>query len=365
MRGSRPRAGRAGAAIVGVLVALALLEIVVRLAIAPSPAQVLRGLHRATPDRPWLYELVPGEERRDASSPDVVYTINEAGFRDRSYPRTKPEDTFRVALIGDSVSFGYGVALDATFAKQLEGRLRSLVTGPRYEVLNLGVSGYNPYTEAELLRGVGLAYEPDLVLVQFCINDLNDPTLHFDTSTMLALGDVPAAAFPDPDARTARPAPLRDGRVTRLCDRSRLCSTLAGVLAPATANEDLVAALAPHEAPSPAEIAWLERSYARMAEDTSARGGTLAVVVFPWETQLAADASATLQEQLRALGERAGFLVIDLLPAFRRAAAEAGEPLFLDLWHPTQRGHQVAAQEIFRALACARLLPAVTARCDP
>ena len=44
------------------------------------------------------------------------------------------------------------------------------------------------------------------MLVQFCINDLNDPTFHFDASTVRALGELPEKAFPDPEARRAAPA---------------------------------------------------------------------------------------------------------------------------------------------------------------
>lgn len=361
MRAGGGLLGRIALATTALVVSLAVLELAVRALVAPSASQVLRGLHRTAPERPWLYELVPGATRADATT-GVVYAVNGDGFRDRSYPRAKPSGTFRVVVLGDSLSFGYGAALEATFAKQLEARLTSIGGGPRYQVLNLGVSGYNPYTEAELLRGVGLAYAPDLVLAQFCVNDLNDPAMHFDTSTMVALGMIPDDAFPD-GTRRARGAVQAAG-LARACRWSRLCELVSDALGPGPGDDALIAALAPHENPSPAEVAWLERQYVRMAADTRAHGGQLAVVVFPYGSQLSADAPVRLQEELRALGERAGLLVIDLLPAFRRAAAEPGEPLFLDLWHPTQRGHQVAAQEIFRALACAQMLPGVTARCD-
>ena len=366
MRGRRGQV-RFVIASVAIIAALGLVELVLRIAFGPSATEVLRGLHRARPDRPWLYELVPGQARRDPSTPEVTYVINADGFRDRTYARPKPRGTFRLTLIGDSLTFGYGVAFEETFAKQVELRLGQLASGAPYEVLNLGVSGYNPYTEAELLQEVILGYQPDLVLVQFCINDLNDPTLHFDASTMLALGAIPDAAFPDPAARAARPDAVGaapDGLFARLCGASRLCSRVADALSPATAREDLVAALAPHESPSDRELAWLERLYRRMADDTRARGGQLAVVVFPWSTQIAGDGPAPLQKALAELGTRTGILVIDLLPAFRAAAAESPEPpLFLDLWHPTARGHAVAADAIVRALACARMLPGVAADC--
>jgi len=101
-----------------------------------------------------------------------------------------------------------------------------------------------------------------------------------------------------------------------------------------------------------------------MQHTARAHGAPFAVIVFPYQGQLALGAPSTLQNALSALGERAGFPVIDLLPAFRRAAAAGGAPLFLDIWHPTQRGQEVAADEIFRQLACKGLLPGVAARCD-
>jgi len=352
------------AALVAAVVTLGLVEAVLRIAVPPSVSQALRGLHRAVPEQPWLYELAPGEQRRDPAT-GVEYSVNRAGFRDRTRDRVKPDGTFRIAVVGDSLTFGYGVALDATFAALLEQRLPREHGGRGFQVLNLGVSGYNPYTEAALLRGVVLGYAPDLVLVQFCINDLNDPTLHFDASMMLALGAIPVEAFPDPSARVVHPgsAPSPGGLAGRLCSVSRLCERATHALAPATGHADLVAALAPHESPSDAELAWLGRIYRGMADDARARGAKLAVVVFPWETQLAGTGPEPLQEALATFGERAGILVIDLLPAFRRAAAESAEPLFLDLWHPTARGHAVAADAIFAALACAGALPGVATDC--
>src|SRR5207237_633528 len=75
----------------------------------------------------------------------ITYATNADGFRDRTYPRAKPPGTFRVVVLGDSITLGWGVALEESFPKRLEQRL-----GPSVQVLSLGVAGYNPYTEAQL-----------------------------------------------------------------------------------------------------------------------------------------------------------------------------------------------------------------------
>lgn len=362
MQAARRITARLAVAAVGCFAALVVAEVWLRL-VTPAPATaVLRGLHEARPDRGWLYGLVPGARR---TSPDgaVVYAINRDGFRDLDYAREKPPGAFRTLVLGDSLAFGYGVALEDTFVKRLEKKLRDAASGRRWEVLDLGISGYNPYTEAELFDDVGVQYGPDLVLLQFCVNDLNDPTLHFDASTMMQLSTIPDAAFPDPSLRRPAGSPLA-ARLRRACRLSRLCSAVEDAVAPASSHDDLVRALKPHDVPSPGELAWLQGIYQRMQRTARAHGAPFVLVVFPYQGQLAPGAPDTLQSALVALGERAGFPVIDLLPAFRRAAAEGGAPLFLDIWHPTARGQAVAADAIFRQLACDGLLPGVHARCD-
>jgi lysophospholipase L1-like esterase len=108
-------------------------------------------------------------------SPDVTvwFRINAQGMRaDRDYPYEKPPGVRRIVSLGDSFTAGYEVDLKDTFSAVLERELRA--QGVRVEVLNAGVSGYSTaeeylYLERELLR-----YSPDLVLVNFYGNDLED-----------------------------------------------------------------------------------------------------------------------------------------------------------------------------------------------
>ena len=84
----------------------------------------------------------------------------------------KPEGVRRVAF-GDSIAFGYWVAEEDTLARQLEsvlGEVRG--DGPAVEVLGFGVPGYNLEQEIETLRSRALLFEPDVVVLAFCLNDL-------------------------------------------------------------------------------------------------------------------------------------------------------------------------------------------------
>jgi hypothetical protein len=57
----------------------------------------------------------------------------------------------------------------------LEERLAKEVPNERWEVLNMAVPGYNTAMEVETLKARGLAYEPDVVVVGFCWNDIDLP----------------------------------------------------------------------------------------------------------------------------------------------------------------------------------------------
>jgi lysophospholipase L1-like esterase len=326
-------------------------------------ASELRGLHRFRPDLPWLFELRPGAEGRISKTGAALYRINADGLRDSVYARPKPEGVFRIVVMGDSISFGYGVEEAEAYPQVLEALLSELVPDSPIEVVNLGVGGYNAYNEAQLLEGVGRTYEPDLVLVQFCINDLNDPTLHFDAQTRVVLSAIPDAAFPDPSKRRGSEQAPSQG--LRWCQASKLCATLQNLWLAMTAPEldDLTRqdAFAFIEAADRPEWSWLEARYEEMAEIATADGASFAILAFPYQKQLAEPPPHAVQNHLAQLGREHDWSVIDPLAAFQEAHA-AKTPLFIDWWHPTPAGHRLAATAIARALACGGQLGAEARR---
>jgi lysophospholipase L1-like esterase len=354
MRGPHRFLSTAGLLLLGAVVALALAEAAARLLRPSPPGGGLRGLHEFRPDRPWLYGLRPGAEGRVAETGDALYRINADGFRGPRHARPKPAASFRVVVVGDSVAFGYGVAEADAFPRLLESRLAELAPAAGIEVVNLGVGGYNAWNEAELLADVGASYQPDLVLVQFCINDLNDPTIHFDAQTRLVLSAIPDAAFPDASRRLApRHAP---SRLRAWCAASRLCTLARDGWLAARARDfddaDKRAAVRPVETQDGPEWRWLEARYLEMDAVARRLGARFAVLAMPHPAQLERSGPDPVQERLRELGRRHGWTVIDPLPAFRAAHA-AGTRLFLDWWHPTPEGHRLAAADLLESLACA------------
>jgi lysophospholipase L1-like esterase len=108
----------------------------------------------------------------------VPVKINALGFRDdRSYSLAKPAGTFRVLVLGDSVTFGHGALWETTYPYLLEQRLREWRPDVNWQVWNLGVPGYNTSQELAYLEDVGSRFDPDLVIVGFYANDLVDNAL--------------------------------------------------------------------------------------------------------------------------------------------------------------------------------------------
>jgi hypothetical protein len=102
----------------------------------------------------------------------VPARINSFGFRDnREYSLAKPPGTFRILVLGDSVTFGHGALYETTYPYLLEQQLRAWRPDVKWEVWNLGVPGYNTAQELAYLHLVEERYAPDLVVVGFFPND--------------------------------------------------------------------------------------------------------------------------------------------------------------------------------------------------
>ena len=105
----------------------------------------------------------------------VPVHINSLGFRDdREYSLEKGPSTFRILVLGDSVTFGHGSVAEHTYPFLLEQKLKAWKPGVDWQVWNLAVPGYNTSQELAHLLQVGPSYKPDLVIVGFFDNDLVD-----------------------------------------------------------------------------------------------------------------------------------------------------------------------------------------------
>ncbi|QDU68683.1 SGNH/GDSL hydrolase family protein [Engelhardtia mirabilis] len=186
----RPFPIRAGLALLrwtaALVVALVLLEIGARVAglgvppRGPNNRLPIRTL--VAPDKaPRLYDtlkpstsgevLYPGFG--DVPDRTVHYAINRDGFRDRaeSYARPKPQGVFRIAVLGDSVTYGTGVELEDSLPKVMERRFAAAGLDCRVEVMNCGVFAHNTSQQVAWFEFNVARFEPDLVLLVSTIPD--------------------------------------------------------------------------------------------------------------------------------------------------------------------------------------------------
>lgn len=94
----------------------------------------------------------------------VDTTVNSKGLREASeVAYAKPKGRMRIVCVGGSVTFGDGVARDATYEAWMQKNMR----GRAYdvEVLNAGKPGRGLAESAALLESDLLKYEPSLVVV--------------------------------------------------------------------------------------------------------------------------------------------------------------------------------------------------------
>jgi len=97
-------------------------------------------------------------------------SFNSLGYREREITVPKPEGIYRIAVIGDSFTWGQGIAVTDRMTERLESMLRS--EGLEVEVLNFGHPGDETVDHVRTLKDVVLPVEPDFVLMQWYINDV-------------------------------------------------------------------------------------------------------------------------------------------------------------------------------------------------
>lgn len=104
----------------------------------------------------------------------VRYRTNAWRMRDPERPLEKPAGTFRIVLLGDSLTFGSGVNDEDTFGRQLERILNARAGGRRYQVINAACASWGTAHHLVFLEETGFKFRPDLVLMAFHDDDPKD-----------------------------------------------------------------------------------------------------------------------------------------------------------------------------------------------
>ena len=109
---------------------------------------------------------------------EIPIIFNQYAFREREFECVnKPDNIFRIIVLGDSYTEAKQVFQEKTFHKVVERRLNEEYGSAelRYEVLNFAKSGFSTLNIENVLRHKAIRCKPDLVLEEFnSMNDLAD-----------------------------------------------------------------------------------------------------------------------------------------------------------------------------------------------
>lgn len=120
---------------------------------------------------------------------DYEITYNSMGFRDVEHSFNKPDNTFRILGIGDSFTLGFGAKFEESYLFRLEKKLNAISDNKKnVEIIKAGIGRYYPELERIFLEHYGVKYEPDLIIVGFVPNDINDTFMGMETITVQADG---------------------------------------------------------------------------------------------------------------------------------------------------------------------------------
>jgi lysophospholipase L1-like esterase len=268
---------------------------------------------------------------------------NSLGLHNAEIVVPKPPGRRRLIVLGDSVA-----APRRGFVGILQQRLQD-----RVEVINAAVPGYTTYQERTLLERDLLATEPDVVLLQYCVND-NHRFLHrFDAANQMLFTEEAQRALLPSQGWTAALA-----RHSYLWLRLRLA--LLRLRAPRRTY--------PWEEQADVGVAWQESTWPEfeghlraMRDELAARGARLAVVMPPYAPQLdphvrqrGPESYVLLpQRKMAEICARLGTPLLDLYPVFLPHRADT---LFTDTLHLTDGGHALAAAAILEFLGANGLI---------
>lgn len=124
--------------------------------------------------QPWILVRQPSQIL-SYKQPEFDYQImtNSEGLRDIDHPVDKPQNEFRIVILGDSWVEGQGAPFEKTWPKVLEEQLNK-IPKQYVQIVIAGVAGSDPVFELELFRRRLLKYKPDMVIQAVNDSDVAD-----------------------------------------------------------------------------------------------------------------------------------------------------------------------------------------------
>lgn len=280
--------------------------------------------------------------------PKVEIHTNSAGFRGpREYAIEKPKGVIRVAMLGDSFVFGFGVQDGETFPVLLESQNKTR------EVLNLGVPGYGIDQIYLSYREIARKYHPDIVLIGIfpedfwrCTRSFADsghvkPYFSLSTQGKLVMHNVPV---PPPFSLNSNQFPplSEQNAFQRILNKSVLYRLAKKPLTKLAKNMRLID-------PNDTEEWLIGRAILhQMIAEIRLHGAVPVFVLMPPQDWAQSTRKTSLERSILRFADREKVGLVNLKPVFNDAIAKDGlETYYIkDDWHWTVKGHELAAQTV-------------------
>lgn len=115
-----------------------------------------------------FYELKPN---LNITFQNIHIVTDQAGSRISATPPSAKNNPIRIAVLGDSTSFGWGVEYEQTYPEKYRQQMEAITNSP-IELRNYSVPGYNSQQLLHVFLEKVIPYQPDLLLLH---HDPNDP----------------------------------------------------------------------------------------------------------------------------------------------------------------------------------------------
>jgi lysophospholipase L1-like esterase len=266
---------------------------------------------------------------------NVAYRYNGAGFRDVEHGVEAAPGTRRLLVLGDSVTEALGVDWGSSFSQRVQRAL-----GRGWEVVTLAAGGLNTPQEVHLLEREGLQYRPELLVLNFVLNDADFYTSYRAAQRYLDRKDSTIGLLNLPVSPEFKRLLKSSALVYFVKER---VEHLRGRLLGADERDYFTALWA-----GDGNRQKVRQGFDRLAAVAQDRSLTVVVIIWPLITDYRRYGFDAVHRWVRHESERRGFSVVDLLPDFARHPYRELQLTAEDNVHPNARGHGLAAEAFLR-----------------
>jgi hypothetical protein len=307
------------------------------------------------------------EERLDNMyESTLLVKINSEGMADREYPRTKPDNTMRVALLGDSVAASLYTPNEEKFKSIWERSLAQSLGRP-VEIMNFAIDGTGTWEQLQMFHLRARNFRPDFVVLAFYWgNDVWNNLASRDRGRANPLKDEYSVPPWLMDIRVTHRKIIRwmwnnsaayqfldtlKDKIETILDYKRALQS-SQKRAPAPAGTSVAAETQYDPAFAWDSEAWdlTRQLILKLESETQQTGARLLVFHLPTLDQLNLPKPLPYS-QLRGFLDQHGIAYADAFDALARLSPKQKKDLYIgDHWHLSVAGHRFFAEESLPAL---------------